>query len=65
MRYTAQEIERTIPLPAVRRALSMKDNRTLKAACLRHGVPIISFSPRAKALRESDYARLLERASGA
>lgn len=46
-----------------RAALGVATNRTLKAACRRHDVPIIEISSRVKALTPSGYALLLERAS--
>ena len=63
MRELAHDIESTIPLPAVRAALCIKTNRTLKAICARHGIPIVTFSPGSKALRRSSYDLLLQRAT--
>jgi hypothetical protein len=53
-----------IHFPEVRRALGVACNRTLKAACERHGVAIIELSTRTKALTPEGYAQLLARASG-
>lgn len=52
-----------IRFPAVRAALGVSCNRTLKAACQRHNVPIVEISTRVKALTPQGYALLLERAS--
>jgi hypothetical protein len=46
-----------------RAALGVATNRTLKAACTRHNVPIVEISSRVKALTPQGYALLLERAS--
>ncbi|MDA9539641.1 hypothetical protein ACM41_26435 [Bradyrhizobium sp. CCBAU 21362] len=50
-------------LSEVRDAMRFKSNRSLKAACERHGVPILDISRQTKALRHSDYELLLSRAS--
>jgi hypothetical protein len=52
-----------IHFPAVRAALGVETNRTLKKACARHGIPIVTLSSRTKALRPDDYDLLLARAS--
>ena len=57
------DIENTIPLPAVRAALHIKTNRTLKSILARHGIPTIVLTPGSQALRRSHYDLLLSRAS--
>jgi hypothetical protein len=47
-----------------RRALGVACNRTLKAACERHGIAVVELSCRTKGLKQSDYDLLLARASG-
>lgn len=58
------ELERLVPFPMIRKAVGFKTNVALIAACGRHGVPIVTLSSKSKALRQSDYALLLTRASG-
>jgi hypothetical protein len=65
MRDVAQVMEQIHFLPQVREALGFKSNRTLIAACVRHGVPIVTLSSKSKALRHSHYQLLLDRATGA
>ena len=63
MREFAQtEIESTVSFKAVRYALGVTDNRTLKAACEKFNIPIVVLSKTSKALRKSDYDLLLQRA---
>ena len=63
MQHQALVIEQTIPFDEIRRATGIRDNRTLRAACLRHDVPIVSFSRKRLALRPADYELLLARAT--
>jgi hypothetical protein len=48
---------------AVKAALGIETNRTLKSLCARHGIPIVTLSPQMKALTAESYALLLQRAS--
>jgi hypothetical protein len=67
MREAAQTeptLEQAIPFAAVREALGFNSNRTLKAACVRHGVPIVTWSARSMALTKAAYELLLARATG-
>ena len=61
MAQTELSLERVYPLSEVAAATGHKSNRTLKAVCIRHGVPIIEWSKRSNALTESAYRLLLER----
>lgn len=56
---------RLIRFSEARAALGVSCNRTLKAACQRHDIPIVEISSRVKALTPAGYALLLERASNA
>ena len=48
---------------AVKAALGIETNRTLKAICARHSIPIVVLSPQVKAVTPESYALLLARAS--
>jgi hypothetical protein len=52
-----------VQFPEVRRMLGIGDNRALKAACRRFGVTWVSLNSRVLALRRSDIALMLDRAS--
>ena len=53
-----------IHFPAVRRAIGFESNKSLHRACAAFGIPVIVLNRKTKALRQSDYSLLLERASG-
>lgn len=57
------DLEMIHPLSEVRRALRLADNRSVRAACERFGVPVLDISRQSKALRHSDYQLLLTRAA--
>lgn len=59
----SDQLETIHLLSEVRDAMRFKSNRSLRAACDRHGVPILDISRQTKALRHSDYELLLSRAS--
>lgn len=50
-----------IHFSAVKAALGIETNRTLKAVLERHGIPIVTLSPKSKALTQESYALLLQR----
>jgi hypothetical protein len=53
-----------IHFPAVRRAIGFESNKSLHRACVAFGIPVVVLNHKTKALRQSDYSLLLERASG-
>jgi hypothetical protein len=53
-----------IHFPAVRRAIGFESNKSLHRACVAFGIPIVVLNRKTKALRQSDYSLLLQRATG-
>jgi hypothetical protein len=51
-----------VKFPEARRMLGM-ENRAIKSACHRHGIPWLEINSRVLALRRSDLESLLNRAS--
>ena len=52
-----------IHFPAVRRAIGFATNKSLHKACVAFGIPVIVLNRKTKALRQSDFALLIERAT--
>jgi hypothetical protein len=59
------DVTKLIHFAAVKAALGIETNRTLKAICGRHSIPIVTLSPQCKALTSEAYALLLERCTKA
>jgi hypothetical protein len=57
----SEQLETIHKLSEVRDAMRFKTNRSLRAACERHGIAILDLSRQSKALRHSDYQLLLSR----
>jgi hypothetical protein len=53
-----------IHFPAARRAIGFESNKSLHKACVAFGIPVVVLNRKTKALRQSDYSLLLERATG-
>jgi hypothetical protein len=53
-----------IHFPAIRRAIGFESNKSLHRACVTFGIPVVVLNRKTKALRQSDYSLLLQRATG-
>jgi hypothetical protein len=52
-----------IHLPVVAAALGFQSTRAVQVLCERFGIPIIRLNKRVRAMKQSDYTRLIELAS--
>jgi hypothetical protein len=58
------DLPELIPFVEARKRLSLGvDNRKLRQACARHGIPVVKFSNKNLSLKASDFQLLLDRAS--
>jgi hypothetical protein len=53
-----------IHFPAIRRAIGFESNKSLHRACIAFDIPVVVLNRKVKALRQSDYSLLLQRATG-
>jgi hypothetical protein len=58
-------IDALVHFPAAAAALGFESTRAVKVLCERYQIPIVRLNKRINALKQSDYALLLSRASEA